>query len=98
MTYIVRLREEAELDLEDAASWYESQRSGLGQDFLNTVLKALGSIEQSPLSFPVVYRGIHRAVLPRFPFAVFYIISESEISVISVMHGSRHPARWQQRT
>jgi plasmid stabilization system protein ParE len=64
MTYIVRLREEAELDLEDAASWYESQRSGLGQDFLNTVLKALGSIEQNPLSFPVVYRGTHRAVLP----------------------------------
>jgi len=98
MTYIVRLREEAELDLEDAASWYESQRSGLGQDFLDTVLKALELIEQNPLSFPVVYRGTHRAVLPRFPFAVFYIVRESEVSVISVMHGSRHPAQWQQRT
>ena len=98
MTYTVRLREEAELDLEDAAFWYESQRSGLGQDFLDTVLKALELIEQNPLSFPIVYRGTHRAVLPRFPFAVFYIIRESEISVISIMHGSRHPARWQQRT
>lgn len=98
MTFIVRLREEAELDLQDAATWYESQRSGLGQDFLDIVLKALVSIEQNPLAFPVVYRGIHRAVLPRFPFAVFYMIRESEISVISVMHGSRHPARWQQRT
>jgi hypothetical protein len=41
MTYVVRLREEAELDLEDADSWYESQRSGLGQDFLDTVLQSL---------------------------------------------------------
>ena len=48
MTYIIRLREEAELDLEDAASWYESQRSGLGQDFLDTVLQSLELIEQNP--------------------------------------------------
>ncbi len=48
MTYIVRLREEAELDLEDAASWYESQRSGLGQDFLDTVLQSLELIGQNP--------------------------------------------------
>ncbi|WP_370552015.1 type II toxin-antitoxin system RelE/ParE family toxin [Haliea sp. E1-2-M8] len=95
---IIRLREEAEVDLEDAASWYESQRSGLGRDFLDTVLQALELIEQSPLSFPIVYPGTHRVVPPKFPFAVFYIIRESEISVLSVMHGSRHPARWQQRT
>jgi len=98
MTYTVRLREEAEVDLEEAASWYESQRSGLGHDFLDAVLQTLGSIEQSPLSYPVIYRSTHRAVLPRFPFAVFYFVQESEISVISVMHGSRHPARWQHRT
>ena len=48
MTYIVRLREEAELDLEDAASWYESQLSGLGQDFLDTVLQSLELIGQNP--------------------------------------------------
>ena len=98
MTYAIRLREEAEFDLEEASSWYESQRPGLGHDFLDTVLETLSLIEQSPLSYPVIYRGTHRAVLPRFPFAVFYFIQESEVSVVSVMHGSRHPARWQQRT
>ena len=98
MTYVDRLREEAEFDLEEASSWYESQRSGLGHEFLDTVLETLSLIEQSPLSYPVVYRGAHRSVLSRFPFAVFYIIKESEISVISIMHGSRHPARWKHRT
>lgn len=37
MTYIVRLSEEAEYDLEQAASWYELQRHGLGHDFLAVV-------------------------------------------------------------
>jgi toxin ParE1/3/4 len=98
MTYTVRLREEAERDLEEAASWYESQRTGLGHDFLDTVLEMTYSIEQNPLSYPVVYRDTHRAVLPRFPFAVFYIVQDAEISVISVMHGSRDPSIWQRRT
>jgi plasmid stabilization system protein ParE len=98
MTYAIRLREEAEHDLEEASSWYESQGPGLGHDFLDTVIHLLNLIEQSPLSYPLIYRGAHRAVLPRFPFAIFYVIRESEIVVISVMHGSRNPARWQDRT
>jgi hypothetical protein len=68
MTYTIRLRDEAELDLGDAASWYESQIPGLGGEFLDTVLEMLTSIEQSPMSYPVVHRNTHRAVLPRFPF------------------------------
>ena len=67
MNYTIRLREEAELDLEEAASWYESQRPGLGRDFLDTVLEMLDSIEQRPMSYPILHRNTHRAVLPRFP-------------------------------
>ena len=98
MSYAIRLREEAELDLEEAASWYESQRPGLGGDFLDTVLEVLTSIEQSPMTYPIVHRDTHRAVLPKFPFSIFYFVHGSEVSVVSVMHGSRHPSRWQRRT
>lgn len=98
MTYTIRLREEAEFDIKEAASWYESQKLGLGHEFLDIVLDELDSIEQSPLSYPIVHRNVHRAVLPRFPFAIFYFLQDPEISVISVMHGSRHPSRWQRRT
>ncbi len=98
MTYTVRLREEAELDLEAAAGWYEAQRSGLGHEFLDSVADTLASIEKNPMSFPVVHRKIHRAVIYRFPFAIFYFVNGTEITVLSVMHGSRHPSRWQRRT
>jgi plasmid stabilization system protein ParE len=90
MTYTVRLREEAEHDLEEAASWYELQMRGLGHEFLDIVEQALNSIAQNPFSYPIVHRGTHRAVISRFPFAIFYIVA--------VMHGSRNPARWQQRS
>ena len=98
MTYRVRLREEAEHDLEEAASWYESQLSGLGHHFLDNVELALTAIKQNPFSYPVVHRGTHRALISRFPFAVFYVVRESEIAVIAVMHGSRNPSLWKCRT
>lgn len=39
MTFPVRLRSEAEEDLEDAARWYEGQKRGLGQQFLDEVTR-----------------------------------------------------------
>jgi plasmid stabilization system protein ParE len=98
MNFPVRLREEAELDLAEAATWYESQRSGLGNEFLDSVLEAFDHICGNPETYPMVHRSTHRALLPRFPFAVFYRVVESEIVVVAVMHGSRHPARWKTRT
>ncbi|MBL4614107.1 MAG: type II toxin-antitoxin system RelE/ParE family toxin [Magnetovibrio sp.] len=97
MTYIVRLREEAELDLSEAASWYELQRSGLGDEFLEAVLFTLNLIGENPQVYPVVHRETHRAVVSRFPFVIFYLVVDTEVTVLSVMHGSRHPSRWKTR-
>jgi hypothetical protein len=38
MTMEVRLRQEAEQDLAESAAWYEQQRTGLGQEFLDAAL------------------------------------------------------------
>jgi plasmid stabilization system protein ParE len=97
MTHTIRLREEAEHDLEEAASWYEGQRNGLGFEFLNAIEKTFDLISRSPESFPLVYRNIHRALTRKFPFGVFYLITPSTVVVIGILHGSRHPGRWRGR-
>lgn len=98
MKRILRLREEADRDLATAASWYEQQRDGLGHDFLDEALSAFQSIAEQPLTYPVVRRNTRRALIPRFPFAIYFRVESSHILVIAVMHGSRHPRRWQSRT
>ena len=45
MTLEVRLRPEAELDLAEAAFWYEGQQKGLGRQFLS---EALALFSNSP--------------------------------------------------
>lgn len=98
MSRNIRLRDEAENDIREAASWYESQRLRLGHEFLDAVEASFTSISDNPLQFPILHRSTRRALLSRFPFGVFFRIEGSTIIVMAVMHASRSPGRWRERT
>ena len=87
MTREVRLRPEAEQDLVEAATWYEVNQPGLGQQFLDEVQETLSSISEQPLAYTLVYRSVRRALLSRFPFGVFYVMSDPTLIVVAVLHG-----------
>jgi plasmid stabilization system protein ParE len=97
MNRIVRLREEAERDLAAAAAWYEQQRAGLGHESLDEALSAFHLIAEQALSYPVVHRN-SRALMTYFPFGVYFRVEQPQIVVVAIIHGSRHPRRWQGRT
>ena len=97
MTLEVRLRPEAELDLADAALWYEEQRPGLGHQFLDEALSVLSTISESPLMYPMVHRNTRRALARRFPFGVYFRVEATTVVVVAIMHGSRNPHRWKSR-
>jgi Plasmid stabilization system protein len=94
----VRLREEADEDLAVTASWYEQQRTGLGHEFLDEALSAFQLIAEQPLMYPIMHRNTRRALMPRFPFGIYYRVESAHVVVLAVMHGSRHPRHWQSRT
>ncbi len=81
----------------DAAAWYEDQRRGLGNRFLDEVVSAFSAISEAPRMFPSVHRNTRRALIRRFPFGVYYRIEGTEIVVVAVMHASRDPRRWKSR-
>ena len=97
MTRDVRLREEADADLNEAATWYEKQHLGLGHEFLDSVLDGFKSISATPLRYPLIRGRIRRALISRFPFGIYFTMEKSHIVVLAVMHGTRHPRRWQRR-
>jgi hypothetical protein len=51
----VYVRPEARIDIEQASAWYERQRAGLGDDFLDEVLDALDRIAWDPEIYPVIH-------------------------------------------
>jgi plasmid stabilization system protein ParE len=93
--FIVRAR--AERDIQAAYDWYESQRPGLGEEYLGYVRRTLEIVRNHPESFPVLYNNVRRAVVSKFPYAVFYVAERTRTAVLAVLHTSRDPRIWPRR-
>jgi plasmid stabilization system protein ParE len=97
MNFEVHIRPEAEIDVDEATTWYEKQRKGLGPEFLDEFWKGLERIQENPYLYSVVYRNTRRVLVRRFPFAIYYRIEHNSLIVVAVNHGSRDPQSWRGR-
>ena len=73
MSYKLILRQEAERDLVEAYKWYEEKVPGLGTDFMAVIERSLESIQENPARFPVMYHNVHRALMRRLPYGIFFL-------------------------
>ena len=87
---------QARADILDAFEWYEHQSQGLGLEFMRCLDALFHAIERRPHAYPCVLGEYHRALLSRFPYAVFYEIHD-EIMVYAVFHCAQNPMKWQKR-
>ena len=55
MSYRLIILPLAEEDIRDAAFWYNTEKEGLGKDFLVALSEKLLLIEQNPHQYPVRY-------------------------------------------
>ena len=94
---IVRFTPEADTELAEARQWYAHQRENLDLEFMQRIDEALSRIVSNPNGYPYVYQSLRRAVVRRFPFAIFYEVAVDEIQVIAVFHSRRDPERWKSR-
>jgi plasmid stabilization system protein ParE len=58
----------------------------------------LSGVQRNPSAFQIVHNQVHRALLRKFPYALFYLIRDDTITVIACFHAKRTPADWQRRT
>ena len=84
-------------DIEEAFEWYEKQRRGLGDEFLDSLQGAIDWTVDHPHAHPVMHRGTRRVLVRRFPYALFYQVNAGQIVVIACMHIHRNPRGWQFR-
>ena len=94
---IIRFIPHADAELAEARQWYAHQRADLDIEFMERIDDALSRIVSNPQLYPIVYRTLRRAVVRRFPFAVFYEVTADEIQVVAVFHSRRDPESWQSR-
>jgi len=96
--YTLKFKPEVYNDIKVAYDWYESQRMGLGEDFLLTLEESYAKITRSPKIYQLIYKTVRRKLLRRFPYGVFFVLKNDEIIVIAIMHTRRKPKEWNERT
>lgn len=98
----IELAPEARDEVREAATWYDEQRAGLGEEFLEELERLFSRMSQLPRSFPILMDprrelGLRRALLPRFPYGVVFVELEDDLRVIAVAHTKRRPGYWLDR-
>jgi plasmid stabilization system protein ParE len=93
------IRDEALVDIEDAAAWYEEQQPGLGGDFVRSIRRAINSLPENPLAYRLRdrRRNVRWFLSQRFPYRIFYCVRGELITVFAVIHAARHDHHWKQR-
>ena len=71
----------AELELLDAAKYYELQATGLGSDFLDEVDLAIRDIRENPERWPVLRNDMRRRLVRRLPYALLYRVDADAIII-----------------
>ena len=90
----VKYHPEAKIEIQEAIKWYDRKADGLGLEFVFEVRQAETTILQDPEVWPFYVYETRRFLLKRFPFAIVYLVSRSEIQIIAVAHCKRKPGYW----
>jgi plasmid stabilization system protein ParE len=86
-----------DLDVAATYQWYENEQPGLGLEFLNQVHTTYDQIAAGPFQYQYLRAAVRRALLRRFPYAVYFAVEGDLVIVLAVLHASRDPAEWQRR-
>lgn len=85
----------AQEELRDAVSYYNSQCAGLGFEFAAEIRKTIARILHMPSAWTRLSPRTSRCLANRFPYAVIFQYSDTQVFIVSVMHLKREPESWQ---
>jgi toxin ParE2 len=94
---MIRLLKPAQLELDEAFDFYESQNPGLGFYFIEEFEKASKRIELFPEAWHPFSYNTRRCLLNRFPYAIVYTVDDHEIVFVAIYHLHRKPLYWKNR-
>ena len=87
----------AEVEFEEARLWYERQRPGLGTEFAIEIDACLERIRQSPEMYARAKKNYRQVMVKQFPYTIYYEFARGLVTVYTVFHCSRDPAKLDER-
>ena len=88
----IRILESAKMDIKEGFLFYEHQKEGLGQYFIEAIMFDIESLNTFAGVHSIHLSRYYRLLAKRFPFAIYYTIEQNEIRVYAVIDCRRDPA------
>ena len=88
---------EAELELIEAAVYYDKQVPGLGERFESEIRYATDLLLDQPEIGAPADPDLRKFILTRFPFTLYYSLAADVLRIEAVAHQSRRPGYWKSR-
>jgi plasmid stabilization system protein ParE len=83
----------ARADLLAGYDFYDAQRAGLGDYFTDTLLSDLEGLLIHAGVHVQIPGGFYRALSSRFPYAIYYRLSDGTANVLAVLDTRQNPKR-----
>lgn len=96
----IRYLPEALAEYEAAATWYDEQGPGSGDNFVAAIERAERVIATMPGTWPQwpgARSGTRRYLVPNFMFSIAYRHRGDEVVILAVAHPRRRPGYWFER-
>jgi len=83
----------AKSDLIGGFHFYEDREKGIGSYFLVSIYSDIENLKVFGGTHRKAYRGFHRALCKRFPFAIYYTVEENVVRIGAVVDCRQRPSR-----
>lgn len=87
----LKILELARNDLIDGYQFYEKQHSSLGNYFLTSLYNDIDSLKYTAGVHRLVHGQFRRALSKRFPWAIYYTVSNQTIYIHAITDSRRNP-------
>jgi plasmid stabilization system protein ParE len=97
MSHRVILSPDAKVDIRSTVRWYKQTELNLAFRFTLERRATRRRIARSPIVFPLVKDAVRRALMKRFPYAIYFALNKDAVFVIAVLHQRRVNTVWMDR-
>lgn len=87
----------AEIELVEAAQFYDERQNGLGKVFLDAIQRAGETIRRNPQLWPYYEKPVRSYRILPFPYRLLYREFADRVQIVAVFHLSRRPGSWKDR-
>lgn len=94
----LQIRVIAKDDIQEIVDYYDRLAPKITDKFLDGLYADLKLLQSNPNLFQLKYRETRVRYMKKFPFGIHYLIKNGTVIVLAVLHTSRNPKIWENRS